>query len=224
MLQTVRDLVTFVRANVRKVPEGLDVVARYGHRTLVGGRWDELGRLQFEFLKAQGLKPAHVLLDIACGSLRGGRLFIPYLEPGHYLGMDKSRDLIDAGCVKEIAADVLAARKPEFVVSERFEFERFSRKPDFCLAQSLFSHLDRADMELCFNNLTAFVRPGCRFYATFNETAFPVLHFRRSNSHRMFMYTKRRMIELGERHGWRARYIGNWKHPRHQMMMEYVRP
>ncbi len=42
------------------------------HRDMVGGMWEEIGRLQFEFLRARGLKPSHRLLDIGCGSLRGG--------------------------------------------------------------------------------------------------------------------------------------------------------
>ena len=34
------------------------------HRDFVGGMWVELGRLQLEFLKHQGLLPAHSLLDV----------------------------------------------------------------------------------------------------------------------------------------------------------------
>lgn len=57
-----------------------------GPRGYVGGLWHELGELQFRFLVDQGLRPEHVLLDIACGSLRGGVRFVPYLNPGNYLG------------------------------------------------------------------------------------------------------------------------------------------
>ena len=64
-------------------PEG---IKEMGHRQYVGGCWDEIGRLQFDYLVSQGLRPNHYLLDIACGSLRAGIHFIPYLEPGHYLG------------------------------------------------------------------------------------------------------------------------------------------
>ncbi len=32
----------------------------------IGGRWEEIGRLQFDFLVAEGLMPAHTLLDIGC--------------------------------------------------------------------------------------------------------------------------------------------------------------
>ena len=43
------------------------------HRRCVGGKWDEIGKLQTDFLKEQGLEKNMKFLDIGCGSLRGGR-------------------------------------------------------------------------------------------------------------------------------------------------------
>ena len=37
------------------------------HRDIVGGRWDETGRLQIALLTARGLQPHHHLLDIGAG-------------------------------------------------------------------------------------------------------------------------------------------------------------
>ena len=42
------------------------------HRDSVGGLWDEVGQLQVDFLVSRGLMQHHKLLDIGCGSLRGG--------------------------------------------------------------------------------------------------------------------------------------------------------
>eukprot|EP00929_Paragymnodinium_shiwhaense_P056529 TRINITY_DN28286_c0_g1_i2.p3 TRINITY_DN28286_c0_g1~~TRINITY_DN28286_c0_g1_i2.p3 ORF type:complete len:106 (-),score=24.72 TRINITY_DN28286_c0_g1_i2:81-398(-) len=42
----------------------------------VGAAWDTIGPLQLEFLRGQGLLPQHRLLDLACGSLRGGVHFV----------------------------------------------------------------------------------------------------------------------------------------------------
>ena len=41
-------------------------IAAKHHRAFVGGLWNEVGRLQFEFMKAQGLLPEH-----KCVELRG---------------------------------------------------------------------------------------------------------------------------------------------------------
>jgi hypothetical protein len=45
---------------------------RKKHRELIGGMWETIGRLQFDFMVAQGLIPSSTLLDIGCGALRGG--------------------------------------------------------------------------------------------------------------------------------------------------------
>jgi hypothetical protein len=53
-------------------PDGTLGLYLLGHREYVGGLWEAMGKLQFDFLISRGLKPEHVFLDIACGPLRGG--------------------------------------------------------------------------------------------------------------------------------------------------------
>lgn len=96
--------------------EGKTSIAAVGHHAYVGGRWDEIGRLQFDFLVGRGLQPDHVLLDIACGSLRGGVQFIPYLDRGHYLGLEREQALVDKGLSRELGADLQDEKAPEFVI------------------------------------------------------------------------------------------------------------
>src|SRR4051812_28089921 len=79
-------------------------VARGDHRLRVGGMWDEIGKIQFDYLVAQGLRPDSYLLDVGCGSLRGGIHFIDYLEPHHYFGIDSNQSLVQAGLTVEIPA------------------------------------------------------------------------------------------------------------------------
>ena len=74
--------------------------------------WDEIGKLQFDFLVRSGLQPHHYFLDVGCGSLRGGVHFIPYLETAHYLGIDKEVDLINAGIERELGHDLYESRRP----------------------------------------------------------------------------------------------------------------
>ena len=52
------------------------------HREMVGGMWEEMGRLQLEFLQREGLTPEATLLDVGCGCLRAGVHFVRFLEPG----------------------------------------------------------------------------------------------------------------------------------------------
>lgn len=79
------------------------IVDGKGHREYVGGLWHAIGARQFRFMVDEGLEPHHVLLDVACGSLRAGVRFIPYLQPGNYLGIEIRRELIEAGSRAKLA-------------------------------------------------------------------------------------------------------------------------
>ncbi len=196
-------------------------IEKIGHRDYVGGKWSEIGAFQLELMKARGLRPHHVFLDIACGSLRGGVYFIPYLEKGHYLGVEKEKALVEAGLQKELSPSLLSQKAPEIIVSDSFEFSKLSKKPDFALAHALFTHLVPEAIELCLRNLRACAAPGCRFYATFFETSSSVANPGTSQDHTLFYYTREQMAEFGRKTGWQSLYIGDIKHPRKQVMMEY---
>jgi hypothetical protein len=201
--------------------QGSGMVDGYGHRTYIGGLWDQMGRLQFEFLKRQGLRPEHVLLDIACGSLRGGVHFIPYLNAGNYLGIDIKQELLNAGVNNELGPELYEMKKPELVASGEFEFRRFSKRPDFAIAQSLFTHLTPADVVSCLANLSAFRKPRTQLFATYFLAKTPLVNPAQSHPHDAFSYTKAEMIEFGAMTGWNTKYIGHWDHPRGQVIVRY---
>ena len=197
-------------------------IRQVGHRNYVGGCWEEIGKLQFDYLISQGLRPHHYLCDVACGSLRAGIHFIRYLDRGHYLGIDKEQSLITAGIEKELGEELNTAKQPQFVVSSEFEFEHFSNRPHFTLAQSLFTHLPPRYIENCFEKLRAWIVPGGVFYATYFLTEAEIVNEDNPHDYRAFLYTKRQMEAFGESRGWKAEYIGNWKHPRGQVMVKYT--
>ena len=82
------------------------------HRELVGGLWDEIGHLSFDFLVDRGLKPENHFLDIGCGCLRVGVHLVEFLEPQHYFGLDLSQNLLDAGYEVELEARGLQRKLP----------------------------------------------------------------------------------------------------------------
>ena len=60
------------------------------HYTAFVGRADQydfMGATQFRLLTTLGLREHHAVLDFGCGSLRAGRLLIPYLNEGRYHGL-----------------------------------------------------------------------------------------------------------------------------------------
>jgi len=190
------------------------------HRRYVGGAWDEIGRLQFDFLVSRGLRPHHTLLDVGCGSLRAGRLLIPYLHAGGYLGLDKEESLIRAGLAKELDASIRAQKKPRFVVSRAFEFERFGRHPDFALAQSLFTHLTPRTIELCLRKLRPWIREDGVFYCTW-FVGDGSLNPPSDNDHTRFEYSLAEIERFGSGEGFETELIGEWGHPRGQQMVAF---
>jgi hypothetical protein len=217
----------FIRG-VRKIhplafldPEGDKGIEKRGHRDYIGGQWEEIGTLQFDFLVAKGLKPESYLLDIACGALRLGVKAIPYLQPEHYLGIEKESGLVAAGFQNELDKDIREAKRPRIVISDAFEFSKIGQKADFAIAQSLFSHLPPALIELCFENLRPWLADNGVFFATYFEVETPRKNARKPHDHGYFAYTKSEMNAFGFANGFKAHYIGDWNHPRGQVMMEY---
>ena len=70
---------------------GIDLPAGNLHyRAYVGPpeKYDLLGALQFQVLTNLGLREYHKLLEVGCGSLRVGRLLVPYLIDGNYYAIE----------------------------------------------------------------------------------------------------------------------------------------
>jgi len=102
--------------------------------------WDIKAAMQFRLLCAFGLRENHTLLDFGCGSLRAGRLFIPYLLPEKYFGLDPNKWLIDDSIKNEVGNDLIEIKKPKFFYNDDFKCPSDVEKFDFILAQSICSH------------------------------------------------------------------------------------
>ena len=138
----------------------------------VGGHWFTHGKLQLDFLVGQGLRPGHRLLEIGGGTLRAGRHFASYLEPGGYTGVDISPAALQYAHAL-VEREGLADRKPRLLLNETkrltFDFVRGERF-DFLIAYSVFTHLKPAHVEECFRHVGSVLAPGAAFFFTYNES------------------------------------------------------
>jgi len=197
--------------------------------------WEEIGKLQFEFLVEQGLKPEHYLLDVGCGSLRGGIHFIRYLEARHYFGIDISKELLDAGRVV-LKRNNLTHKNPTLVEMGNFDFQSLNQEFDFALAQSVFTHLPLNSIIRCILNIEKVLAQGGRFYATFFENPKgkfnlePVMHPRADGpdfatyfDKDPYHYDFETFKWICERTSLEVKYIGDWNHPRDQKMLVFIK-
>lgn len=209
-----------------------DAIARGAHRKFVGGNWETHGRHQLEFLKQQGLQPSHRFLDVGCGSLRAGRHLVDYLEPGHYYGIDANHGLLQAGYDVELT-DEQRRRMPaaNLRATDRFDGD-FGVQIDMAIAQSVYTHVSLNHVRLSLFRVAKVMRPGGKFYATFNEQRAGVpIDAMIERPNRQPQFTERNLFwyyrgDLEWAAGfapWRYRYIGSWGHPGGQKMVEFTR-
>ncbi|WP_103334489.1 class I SAM-dependent methyltransferase [Pseudotabrizicola formosa] len=115
-------------------------LAKGRHRDIVGGRWDETGRIQMQILQEAGMQPHHHLLDIGAGSLRLGCKAVPYLAPGHYWATDASRALMLRGRAVELP-EPTRLPKDQLIEDSHFALPGVPDGIDFAIAFGVFTHL-----------------------------------------------------------------------------------
>lgn len=112
------------------------------YRAYVGNpcNYDLIAATTFNLLTCLGLRQHHKLLDVGCGSLRNGRLLIPYLNPKCYYGIEPNGWLVKDGEKNETGKDLLDIKAATFSFTDN-DKEMLPHAPfDFILLQSIFSH------------------------------------------------------------------------------------
>ena len=103
--------------------------------------YDLVAAMTFNLLTTLGLRQHHSLLDIGCGSLRIGRLLIPYLNKDKYIGIEPNEWLVREGIRHEIGESLLQIKRPKFYFTDSpATLSDVKIAFDFAVAQSIFSH------------------------------------------------------------------------------------
>ena len=209
-----------------------DAIAQDQHRESVGGLWNELGRLQFEFLRdVGGLRPEMYLLDLGCGCFRGGVHLIPYLCPGHYYGLDANQSLLEAGLTIELPKAGLSLSRDHVLVRDDFDARSFSVNFDRVLAVSVWTHLPLNHIQRSLDEVSRVLAPGGILYASFflcpedQDLLSPYGHpigdivsYRDRDPYHQRLDDFEFLIRQAGL-PLRMEYLGDWGHPRNQFML-----
>lgn len=127
-------------------PEDLGLGLKPGdpqYRAYVGPPedYDLIAAMTFNLLTTLGLRQNHSLLDVGCGSLRIGRLLIPYLNRGKYFGVEPNEWLVEEGIGRELGKSLVEIKGPTFLFTDSPEtIAKAGTALNFAVAQSIFSH------------------------------------------------------------------------------------
>ena len=198
----------------------IDTAVEKQNEEALGGWGTGIGKLQFDFLKEQGMSPDDRLLDLGCGTLRGGRFSIAYLKRGNYTGMDLSEKAIDQG--KELVGeDIITENDPTFVVNQDLQFDEFEKETfDWILAQSVFTHLKLDQITECLSHITSIMTDDTSFYATyFSEEETEII--RKASGH-IFAHDVSEIRRIAGENDLTVRKLPReaYPHPRGQKMIE----
>ncbi len=175
-------------------------------------QWARIGRMQFDYLVRHGLRPHHRMLEIGCGNLRAGRLFIDHLEPGHYYGIDISPHILLAA-QDTLVREGLQAKLPHLTLADDLTFAFLPDGHfDVVHAHSVFSHSPLHVIEECFAHVGRVLAPGGFFDFTFDRTEgeeHQVLH-------EDFYYRTETLAELAARYGLAAEFMTDWEELPHR--------
>jgi len=174
--------------------------------------WLKIGQMQFDYLAGHGLKPGDRMLEIGCGNLRAGHLFIDYLDAGHYHGIDISPDILLAAA-DSIEEFGLQAKLPHLNLVRDMSL-RFLPDRWFTVvhAHSVFSHSPVEVIDECLRHVGRVMAADGFFDFTFDRTEGAEHHVLRED----FYYRTETLIALAARYGLRARFMDDWERLPHE--------
>jgi SAM-dependent methyltransferase len=203
------DHVSYYRAVMRSY-------AARSHRAAVGSEthasWLRIGQMQFDYLVSHGLKPDMRMLEIGCGNLRAGRLFIDYLDTGNYFGIDISPDILLAA-QDTITQFGLQGKLPNLtVVSDLTLAFLPDGLFDVIHAHSVFSHSPIEVIDECLAHVGRVMAPGAFFDFTFDRTDGAEHHVLQED----FYYRTETLSSLAAAHGLAAQFMTDWEETGHE--------
>jgi cyclopropane fatty-acyl-phospholipid synthase-like methyltransferase len=128
--------------------------------------WEMKRNFQIRFLRSQGLRPEHRLLDVGCGTLRGGLPLIDYLHAEHYTGVEVRANVLAEGR-QELAEAGLEHKRPALIHADDLS-DLSLGEFDYVWAFSVLIHMSNDIATGCLRFVENHLAPGGVFFANVN--------------------------------------------------------
>jgi len=137
--------------------------------TLVGSAylWKLKRDFQIQFLKDAGLMPQDYLMDLGCGTLRGGIPIIAFLDEGHYYGVE-IRDFVLKEAEGELSDNALEHKQPKLIHTERLGKMDLGVFFNVIWCFSVLIHMEDSVLEDCLDMVARHLGKDGAFYANVN--------------------------------------------------------
>jgi hypothetical protein len=152
---------TFKQFYAESVVGALDGKAK--HNSL--GPHIKQGRIEsaeraFHSLVALGVRPGDKFVDYGCGTLRLGVLFIDYLEPDCYFGLDIDERILAVGRAR-LSPAVIEAKRPVLqVISPESVGRVAAQRPRWVCSKGVLQHVPPSEMDAYFGSLATLLNAG----------------------------------------------------------------
>lgn len=114
--------------------------------------------------------PNHFMVDIGCGTLRGGIPLIAYLDKSHYYGIE-FRDFVLEEGKKELKENNLEQKAPVLLVSKDLATLEMNAKFEYMWAFSVMIHMKDEIAEACLLMVSKHLANNGSYYANVNIIA-----------------------------------------------------
>lgn len=129
--------------------------------------WKMKRDFQINFLQSHGLEKSKKLLDIGCGTLRGGIPLIKFLDTGNYYGIDVRAEVLEEGR-SELKKHKLEHKNPNLQSFSEFRELNIPISFDIIFAFSVLFHLEDHITKSCFEFVGKHIKEDGVFYANVN--------------------------------------------------------
>ena len=143
---------------------------RLAEEVFLGGPkrdFERVGRLGFEVLLAEQLRPSSRVLDVGCGALRLGYWLMRFLDPGCYFGIEPQQEMLNVGLQQLVEPEVVQRAQARFAANDDFDFSVFGERFDFVIARSIWTHASKPQIAAMLRSFAATSSPRGVFLASY---------------------------------------------------------